>query len=50
MPAPSAVQIILTDEEPAALQAWTARRKTGHALAMRARIVLAARGRSVDPS
>jgi transposase len=44
MPAPTAVQIILTDEERAALQAWTVRRKTGQALAMRARIVLAAAG------
>src|ERR1700683_2696090 len=44
MPAPTAVQIILTDEERAALVAWTARRKTGQALALRARIVLAAAG------
>ena len=44
MPTPTAVQIILTDEERDALQAWTARRKTGQALAMRARIVLAAAG------
>jgi transposase len=42
MPIPTAVKIILTDEERAALQTWTARRKTGQALAMRARIVLAA--------
>jgi transposase len=45
MPTPTAVKIILTDEERAALQTWTARRKTGQALAMRARIVLAAAGR-----
>ena len=44
MPTPTAVQIVLTDEERAALQAWTARRKTGQALALRARIVLAAAG------
>ncbi|MGH2871163.1 MAG: helix-turn-helix domain-containing protein, partial [Solirubrobacteraceae bacterium] len=44
MPTPTAVEIILTDEERAALHAWTARRKTGQALAMRARIVLAAAG------
>jgi transposase len=44
MPTPTAVEIILTDEERAALQTWTARRKTGQALAMRARIVLAAAG------
>jgi transposase len=45
MPTPTAVQITLTDEERAALMAWTARRKTAQALAMRARIVLAAAGR-----
>ena len=44
MPTPTAVEIILTDEERAALRAWTARRKTGQALALRARIVLAAAG------
>jgi transposase len=44
MPTPTAVQIILTDDERAALEAWTARRKTGQALALRARIVLAAAG------
>jgi transposase len=44
MPTSTAVEIILTDEERAALEAWTARRKTGQALAMRARIVLAAAG------
>jgi transposase len=44
MPAPTAVEIILSDEERAALEAWTARRKTGQASAMRARIVLAAAG------
>src|ERR1700722_1801061 len=44
MPTPSAVQIVLTDDERAALETWTARRKTGQALALRARIVLAAAG------
>jgi transposase len=44
MPSPTAVQIILSDDERAALVAWTARRKTGQALALRARIVLAAAG------
>ena len=44
MPAPSAVEIILTEQERSALQAWTTRRKTAQALALRARIVLAAAG------
>ena len=42
MPTPTAVEIVLSDEERAALEAWTARRKTAQALALRARIVLAA--------
>lgn len=42
MPKPSAVQIALTDDERAVLLAWTRRRKTQQALALRARIVLAA--------
>jgi transposase len=44
MPAPTAVEITLTDEERSALEAWTSRRKTAQALALRARIVLAAAG------
>ncbi len=44
MPSPTAVQITLTDAERAALEAWTSRRKTAQALALRARIVLAAAG------
>ena len=44
MPVPIAVEIILTDEERSVLEAWTARRKTAQALALRARIVLAAAG------
>jgi hypothetical protein len=44
MPIPTAVEIILTDEERSVLESWTARRKTAQALAMRARIVLAAAG------
>jgi len=44
MPSPTAVEIILTDDERSALEAWTARRKTSQALALRARIVLAAAG------
>ncbi len=44
MPAPTAVQITLTDAERAALEGWVARRKTSQALALRARIVLAAAG------
>jgi transposase len=38
------VQITLTDEERSVLESWTARRKTAQALALRARIVLAAAG------
>ena len=44
MPAPVAVEIVLTDAERAALEDWTRRRKTAQALALRARIVLAAAG------
>ena len=44
MPAPTAVQITLTDAERSALENWVARRKTSQALALRARIVLAAAG------
>ena len=44
MPAPTAVEINLTDDERSALEAWTSRRKTAQALALRARIVLAAAG------
>jgi transposase len=44
MPIPSAVEIVLTDEERAVLESWTARRKTAQAVALRARIVLAAAG------
>jgi hypothetical protein len=42
MPAPIAVEILLTDDEREVLEAWTSRRKTAQALALRARIVLAA--------
>jgi transposase len=44
MPIPTAVEIILTDEERSVLESWTARRKTAQALALRARIVLGAAG------
>ena len=44
MPVPTAVEITLTEEERSALEAWTSRRKTAQALALRARIVLAAAG------
>ena len=44
MPTPTAVEITLTDEERSVLEAWTSRRKTAQALALRARIVLAAAG------
>jgi transposase len=44
MPTPTAVQITLSDDERSTLQAWTSRRKTAQALALRARIVLAAAG------
>ncbi len=44
MPAPTAVEITLTDEERTILEGWTTRRKTAQALALRARIVLAAAG------
>jgi transposase len=44
MPTPIAVEITLSDEERSVLEAWTSRRKTAQALALRARIVLAAAG------
>jgi transposase len=44
MPAPTAVEIVLTEPERSVLEAWTSRRKTAQALALRARIVLAAAG------
>jgi transposase len=44
MPIPSAVVIELTDEERAVLESWTRRRTSAQALALRARIVLAAAG------
>src|SRR3954469_23297107 len=42
MPTPAAVVVELTDEERACLEAWSRRRKTAQALALRSRIVLAA--------
>src|SRR3954453_15511929 len=42
MPTPTAAVVELTDEERARLEAWSRRRKTAQALAMRSRIVLAA--------
>jgi transposase len=42
MPTPTAVVIELTDEERGRLEAWSRRRKTAQALALRSRIVLAA--------
>ena len=44
MPSPTAFEITLSDDERSVLQAWTSRRKTAQALALRARIVLAAAG------
>jgi transposase len=44
MPAPTAVQITLSDDERSVLKAWTSRRTTAQALALRARIVLVAAG------
>ena len=44
MPIPSAVEIVLSDEERAVLESWTARRRTAQAVALRARIVLGAAG------
>jgi len=44
MPTPIAVEIALSDEERSVLEAWTRRRTTAQALALRARIVLAAAG------
>jgi transposase len=44
MPIPIAVEIELCDEERSVLEAWTRRRRTAQALALRARIVLAAAG------
>ena len=42
MPTPTAVAIELTDEERGRLEAWSRRRTTAQALALRSRIVLAA--------
>jgi transposase len=42
MPTPTAVAIELSDDERARLEAWSRRRTTAQALALRARIVLAA--------
>src|SRR3954465_15846169 len=42
MPTPTAAVVELTDEERACLEAWSRRRKTAQALALRSRIVLAA--------
>lgn len=42
MPTPTAVAIELTVEERARLEAWSRRRKTAQALALRCRVVLAA--------
>jgi transposase len=42
MPTPSAVSIELTEEERGRLEAWSRRRKTAQALALRSRIVLSA--------
>src|SRR5688572_24346036 len=42
MPNPQAVELVLTDEERAQLEAWARRRKSAQALAQRSRIVLAA--------
>ena len=44
MPTPTAVEIALSDEDRSVLEAWTRRRTTAQALALRARIVLAAAG------
>ncbi len=42
MPNPQAVELVLTDEERAQLEAWARRRTSAQALAQRSRIVLAA--------
>ncbi|MDQ3769252.1 MAG: IS630 family transposase [Actinomycetota bacterium] len=42
MPSPSAVEVVLSDEEREQLEAWARRRKSAQALAQRSRIVLAA--------
>src|SRR5215203_3388738 len=42
MPNPQAVELVLTGEERAQLEAWARRRKSAQALAQRSRIVLAA--------
>jgi transposase len=44
MPSPTAVLIELSDEERAALEAWTRRRTSAAALSLRARIVLGCAG------
>ena len=44
MPSPTAVEIVLTEQERSVLESWTSRRNTAQALALRARIVLAAAG------
>jgi transposase len=41
MPDPRAVAVVLSEDERAQLQAWTRRRKSAQALALRSRIVLA---------
>lgn len=48
MPTPTAVAIGLTDEERERLEAWSRRRKTAQALALRSRIVLAAADGAVN--
>jgi hypothetical protein len=44
VPTPAAVEIVLSELERSVLESWAARRKTAQALALRARIVLAAAG------
>jgi transposase len=44
MPSPKLVPLVLTDDERASLEAWSRRRKTAQALALRSRIVLACAG------
>jgi transposase len=44
MPTPTAVEIVLSDEERAELESWERRRSSAQALAERSRIVLAAAG------
>ena len=51
MPSNRAIEITLTDQERAQLEAWARRRTSAQALAQRSRVVLlAAEGLKADPA